>query len=269
MANSGLALRKPQVPGVARWALLAYAIASISVVTTLSVLVLQLVELGRPADQFGVDPFTATTVVTFGAAGALIAARRPTNPIGWLFLFSALFESIGAVSNEYLRRGIPVGAATFDGAAMVRSLNAWGWVPVIVPVVAFVPMFFPDGRLPSARWRAMPVLGLMGAVAIAVAIALSPAEDGNPLGPNPFAVSAPWVGMLLVAGLAVFLVATVLAVASLVVRMRRGTQIERQQLKVFFYAAILYPAFFVLGALTGWEPFDQLAVVGVAAMPIA
>ena len=45
--------------------------------------------------------------------------------------------------------------------------------------------------------------------------------------------------------------------------------IERQQLKVFFYAAIVYPAFFVLGALTGWEPFDQLAVLGVVAMPIA
>jgi len=269
MANRGLALRGTQAPRVARWALLGYAIAAISVVTTLSVLVLQLVELGRTADQFGVDPFTATTVVTFGAAGALIAARRPTNPIGWLFLFSAMFESVGAVSNEYLRRGILVEGTTFNGAAMVRSLNAWGWVPVIVPVVAFVPMFFPDGRLPSARWRAMPMLGLMGGVAIAVAITLSPAEEGNPLGPNPLAVGAPWVGVLLVTGLAVFLVATVLAVASLVVRMRRGTPIERQQLKVFFYAAVLYPAFFVLGALTGWEVFDQVAVLGVVAMPIA
>jgi branched-subunit amino acid ABC-type transport system permease component len=53
------------------------------------------------------------------------------------------------------------------------------------------------------------------------------------------------------------------------VRMRRGTPIERQQLKVFFYAAILYPAFFVLGTLTGWEAFDLLAVLGVVSVPIA
>jgi len=211
----------------------------------------------------------AVTVVAFAVSGSLIAAHRPANPIGWLFLFSAVFGGVNAVFNEYLRRGIPVEASTFNGPAIVRAVNAWAWIPAIVPVVAFVPMFFPDGHLPSARWRAMPLLGLVSAVATAVAITLSPAEEGDPLGPNPLAVGAPWVGTLVVAGLALFVSATVLAAASLLVRMRRGTSVERQQLKVFFYAAILYPAFFVLGTLTGWEPFELLAVLGVVAVPIA
>jgi len=255
-------------PRTTSWAALAYAVGAVCILTTLSVLVLQ-VEIGGPAGRFGVDPFTATTVVTFAASGALIAARRPTNPIGWLFLFSAAFEGIGAVSNEYLRREVLGEAEPFGGLAVVRALNAWGWVPVIVPVVAFVPMFFPDGRLPSARWWPMPLLGLVGAIAIAVAITFSPAEDGDPLGTNPLAVDAPWAGTLLVPGLALFLIATVLAAASLLVRMRRGTPIERQQLKVFFSAAVLYPAFFALGTLTGWEAFETLAAFGAVAVPIA
>jgi hypothetical protein len=186
-----------------------------------------------------VDPFLLIVPIVFAAAGAFIASRRPANPIGWLFLFSAGWGAIGSVSNLYLGRE-PVGAgATLSAYAVLRSVNAWAWVPVIVPVVAFVPMFFPDGRLPSARWRGMPTLGLVGAVAIAVAITLTPTDESAASGPNPYAVDAPWVEALLVVGLALFLGATVLAVASLLVRMRRGTRIERQQLKIFFYAAIV------------------------------
>jgi hypothetical protein len=110
----------------------------------------------------------------------------------------------------------------------------------------------------------------VGAVAIATAIALSPTDESAAFaGPNPYAIDAPWVGSLFVIGFALLLVAMVLAVASLLVRMRRGTLTERQQLKVFFSAAILYPACVVPGALTGSDVFKQLAVVGVVAIPVA
>jgi hypothetical protein len=137
-------------------------------------------------------------------------------------------------------------------------------------------MFFPDGRLLSARWRPMPILALVGATAMAVAIAVSPWTDATSpsAGPNPYAVDAPWVGPLLIIGFALLLSATVLAVASLVVRMRRGTPIERQQLKVFFYAAIPWPVAIVTGPLTGsapWlEPVQHLfAQIGMFAVPVA
>lgn len=252
---------------LARWATLAYAIGALSVATVLYLLVLQVVEIG------GSDGSLVLMVSTYAATGALIASRRPANPIGWLFLFSAAFGALGSVSNEYLRREVVAEGSTLGAPALIRSLAGWGWVPLVVPVVAFVPMFFPDGRLLSARWRPMPILALVGAVAIAVAIALSPWTDESSFspGPNPYAIDAPWVGQLGVVGFAVLLSAIALAVASLVVRMRRGMPIERQQLKVFFCAAVLWPAGIVVQPLTDSAPslqavlqlLDQLSIVAV------
>jgi hypothetical protein len=208
--------------------------------------------------------------------GALIASHRTANPIGWLLLFSAAFGAVVSGSSEYLRREILAEGTTLGSPALLRSLSQWGWIPLVVPVVAFVPMFFPDGRLLSARWRPMPILALVGATAMAAAIALSPWTDATlpSAGPNPYAVDAPWVGPLLIIGFALLLSAIVLAVASLVMRMRRGTPIERQQLKVFFYAAIPWPVAIVTGPLTGsapWlEPVQQLfAQIGMFAVPVA
>ena len=285
MAKARPAARGTRAQPLAGRAALAYAIGALSVATTLYALVRQRVELGWPDDGYGVDPFQVLMVITFAAAGALIASRRPANPIGWLFLFSAAFGAIGAASSVYLRRELVVDGAALSARGVLRSLYEWGWVPFIVPVVAFVPMFFPDGRLLSTRWRPMPALGLVGAVLIAAAITLSPTDATGKLGspgssafadPNPYAIDAPWVGSMLVVGFALLLVAMVLAVASLLVRMRRGTPTERQQLKVFFSAAILYPASVVPGVLTGsflgsylGSFLQLLALLGIVAVPVA
>jgi hypothetical protein len=253
-----------------RWATLAYAIGALSVATVLYLLVLQVIETG------GADGSLLFMVSTYAVTGALIASRRPANPIGWLFLLSAAFGALGSVSDDYVRRAVVGEESTLGVPALLRSLAGWGWVPLVVPVVAFVPMFFPDGRLLSARWRPMPVLGLIGTIAIAVAIALSPDESSPSLGPNPYAIDAPWVGPLLVVGFTVLISAILLAVASLILRMRRGTKIERQQLKIFFCAALLWPAAIVLQAvlgvqaLTAAEPaLELLDVLAIVAVPVA
>jgi hypothetical protein len=255
---------------LARRATLAYAVGALSIVTVVYLLVVQVVETG------GLDGSLAFMVSTYAVTGALIAARRPANPIGWLFLFSAAFGALGAVFDEYLRREVVARGSALGVPALLRSFAGWGWVPVVVPVVAFVPMFFPDGRLLSARWRPMPVLALVGAIAVAVAIALSPGTDesSSAPGPNPYAIDAPWVGQLLVVGFAVLVSAIVLAVASLIVRMRRGTRIERQQLKVFFCAAVLWPAAIVVQPLTAPAPsvqavIDLLDALVIVAVPVA
>jgi len=248
---------------------LAYPIAALSIVAMLYLFVLQLLD-GRA------DGSLVVIVSTYAAIGALIASHRPANPIGWLLLFSAAFGVVISSSSEYLGREILVVGTAVGTPALLRSLSQWGWVPLVVPVVAFVPMFFPDGRLLSARWRAMPILALVGATAVALGIAVSPwTDESSPsAGPNPYAIDAPWVGPLLIIGFALLFSAIVLAVASLVVRMRSGTPIERQQLKVFFYAAVPWPAAVATGPLTGsapWlEPVQQLiGEIGMLAVPMA
>ena len=248
---------------------LAYLIGALSVVSMLYVFVLQSLD-GRP------DGSLVVIVSTYAAMGALIASHRPANPIGWLLLFSAAFGAVISGSSEYLSRENLAVGTTIGTPALLRSLSQWGWVPLVVPVVAFVPMFFPDGRLLSARWRAMPILALVGATAVALAIAVSPwTDESSPsAGPNPYAIDAPWVGPLLIIGFALLLSAIVLAVASLVVRMRSGTRIERQQLKVFFYAAVPWPAAVVTGPLAGVAPWlgpvqQLLGQIGMLAVPVA
>jgi len=255
-----------------RWASLAYTIGALSVATTLSVFVLELGDLGR------LDPFPLLVPVAFAATGALLASRQPANPIGWLFLFSATFGALGSASREYLRHELVADGAIFSGQALARSFAEWGWIPAVFPVMAFVPMFFPDGRLRSARWRWMPILGLVGAVAFALSFALSP-TDGRSVSalPNPYAIDAPWVRPLRVVGFALLLSAIILAIASLLVRMRRGTLVERQQLKVLFYGVILYPAAGLASALSTLlggpdrtHPLLQLlSSLGILAVPVA
>jgi hypothetical protein len=74
---------------------------------------------------------------------------------------------------------------------------------------------------------------------------------------------------MLVMSFALLLLAILLAVVSLIVRMRRGTQVERQQLKVFFYAAVLWPVLIVPAGLTGSAVLQLLVVLGIVAVPVA
>jgi hypothetical protein len=271
---------RPKSP--ARWAMLAYAIGALSAATTVGGFALQLVD-GRTTGTSSVDWSGTVLWVTFAATGALIASRRPANPIGWFFLFSGAVAALSAISNEYLHRELVAHGSAFIAPATLRSYYEWAWVPVIVPVVAFVPMFFPNGHLLSARWRPMPIVAVVGTVTVIVAITLTPSDERNGPqlgGPNPYAIEASWVPPLQLLGFGLLLVAILFAVASLLVRMRRGTPTERQQVKTFFYATMIWPAALVASGLAGLIPsaaarpvpplvLQLLAIFGVGAIPVA
>lgn len=149
-----------------------------------------------------------------------------------------------------------LGAPDMLGTALVFEwMGWWMWVPTGLPLLLFVPMFFRNGRLLSRRWWPLPVLGTTGAILVALAIALSPVPEAARVA-NPYAIDAPWLGPLLTAGIAAVMLAMGGAVVSLALRMRRGGAFERQQLKIFFFAALLWPAFGLFGAMTQfrWVP---------------
>jgi len=277
-------MAKARAPGggrntrLQRWSVLAYAIGGLSLGAVLAAFILQTVDGGQPNGRYNVNVFDALLPITFAVTGMLIGSRRPSNPIGWLFLFSAAWSALGTASTGYLRHALIAEGATWTPPDALQSLAVWGWVPLVIPVVAFVPMFFPNGRLLSARWRLMPAVALVGAVGIAVAVGLSPTDPRSSSDPstpyavdgsNPYALDAPWVKPLLLVSFALLLLAIILAIASLVLRMRRGSQIERQQLKAFFYAAILWPLTVVPAGVTGSAELELLALLGIVAVPVA
>jgi hypothetical protein len=92
------------------------------------------------------------TIVPIGAIGLLVAARQPRNPIGWMCLAEALMWALGAAGGEYSVLAYQMGRHLPAGP--VALLLALYWSPMIV-VFPVVVLLFPDGTLPSRRWRIM------------------------------------------------------------------------------------------------------------------
>jgi signal transduction histidine kinase len=212
--------------------------------------------------------------LTFAGAcatvGALVAARRPDNPIGWLLIAGGLCFVLPAVAE-----------ALTPWTRYSDWLNSWIWMAGIA-FVMFVPLLFPDGRLPSPRWRpAMWFVGLGLAVFIAGS-ALLPGriEDYNTV--NPFGIGGA-AGLALFSAMRTFgmfaiLLSVPLALASLVLRYRAADRLQREQLRWLILAGVLVAlgvlANAIVPALVSDLPAaddigNAFASLTVAAVPVA
>src|SRR5918994_907624 len=101
--------------------------------------------------------------LAFPLVGALIASRRPENPIGWICLAAGLFWMfivLADASDDYE----PARPATLTSSVTLDALTQWLWVPPVGLLGIYLILLFPDGRLPSRRWR--PLAWLSGAVMV-------------------------------------------------------------------------------------------------------
>jgi hypothetical protein len=185
-----------------------------------------------PSGSFGVRGFSGLWAVGFGGVGAVLAMRRPGHPVGWIFAAAGMLAAVDFASFEYALAGV-VGHRDLPAGEYVGWLQLWVWVPFVALIAVYLPLLFPDGRLPGPRWRpvcwAAAGCAVMAAAGLAVApgVVVNLRALRNPFGVHPAAVST----VTIAAGLAGLLGCVVLAVSSLVVRARRGTSVERQQIK--------------------------------------
>ena len=261
---------------MSRW--LAWSLATLGVVIAGLSYFLEVANGARLA-----SPASGTIVVlAFLIVGALIASRRPRNPLGWLYLTAAILIAFGGRSNladQYAEYAL----VTRPGSLPAPEWVLWSGTLLLgigfYGLVTFGLLFFPDGRLPSPRWR--PV-----AIAVVVALVVSGAGGSFAPGPMlPFEVPNP-AGVALLpelsrAALLVSLILVVLpfiaCVASVFVRFRRATGRERQQLKWFAYGAAWTPTVGLFAALLavlapGALETDlgaELWPLSVAGLPIA
>jgi hypothetical protein len=225
-------------------------------------------------------PNLTASTLTFSTVGALVAYRRPGNPVGWLLCATGLLEALTAFGGEY--GGYALLAGSLPGEVFALWLGSWTWL-ASGSVVLFTFLLFPDGRLPSPRWRVVAGLYVLANCLSVAQVALAPgvlAETGvRGLPPvvNPFGVEAVaglssgsvWV---LTLPLAVFTALT--PFAALFVRYRRAREEEgRQQIKWVAYAVAL-----LTGAITAvgiWPPLEGtvaglvLFLVGFLSIPTA
>jgi hypothetical protein len=145
-----------------------------------------------------------------------------------------LARSIAA--NTYANYSLEQREGTLPGTVAVAWLSSVGIVPVLCVMAIFVPLLFPDGHLPSARWRGVAWLAgiAVGLTTVLNAVAPGPMSNGVPI-QNPTAI--PGLGSVPEAlGLAVtgsLILSFAPAVASVVWRYRHGTGVEHQQARWF------------------------------------
>jgi signal transduction histidine kinase len=209
--------------------------------------------------------------VYYATLGVLIV-RRAANRIGWLMLGLGALIALETVASGYGVAGIRH-PGTLPAATLVGLFAEWLFVPLFITLIATF-LLFPDGRLPSSRWRpaAWVVAGVavleMSGFAIVPRLVRIPAPGGSVLFPNPLGVAAlgpVWSGLLLgtltAAGLA-SLPLLAIVVAALVTRFRRGGPEVRQQVKWLAFAL----AVMLVAQLVG--PIRDTATGGPASGPL-
>lgn len=205
----------------------ALTLALATVVLTVAALVMQL--LGGPPD-FG----ETLLPLAFAALGYVVASRASGNPIGWLFLGVALLMSCGQAGDSlfYLARD-RYDAITVAKVATVAT--GWMWFPTLSVMATFCLLLFPDGHLPSRRWR--PVAWLAGggiALATLAMFAFSFSElDTLVANPNGETAGPPLFEAVLGLTMGATVLAVLACVVSLFVRWRGAVGVTRQQLKWF------------------------------------
>ncbi|MDP9283241.1 MAG: SHOCT domain-containing protein [Chloroflexota bacterium] len=224
-----------------------------------------------------VDVWVFFGMLWFAVIGALIVGRHPRHLIGWMFCVTALSFGASAFAQSYAivaisaeHRGLPAGQ-------LMAWLGFWINMPGTAVIALFLPLLFPDGRLPSRRWR--PVAWAAGAlviVAVLVSMFRPRSYAGFALVRNPLGIEG-WDDLFEFIDVAtdiVFALLIVLTSLALFERLRRAGQEERLQIRWFVFAGCIVVVGFLSDLLHGFVPELQdaslvLTVAAVTALPAA
>jgi signal transduction histidine kinase len=215
---------------------------------------------------------TLLAAIPFPLIGALIASRFPSNAIGWIFMGVGLLQALNVFGSEYARYTLLTdpGSLPFAEAASVIAFVAW--MPSLGLLTTFLLLLFPDGRLPSRRWRWAAWLSGVG-----IALVLIGAGGGALFVPTrtlfsegdvPFPA---WGTGLAAGGALMVLLGAVASVTSLVLRFRRSRGEERQQLKWMAFAGVFAFVIIAVQFLPIQLPFylEVLMALALLAIPTA
>jgi hypothetical protein len=178
-------------------------------------------------------------VLTFSVVGAIVASRHPRNPIGWIFCTVGLVTGLDALALGYAEFWLASGWGSRSFGETAAWFGTWAWLVETV-ALTFLLLLFPDGRLPSPRWRPVAWCAGLGITGFVVGYAL----DAGPLADfpqivNPYGVDSPLVRVVEIAAALVIVVSMVASAVSVIVRARHAGRVERQQIKWLAYGGVV------------------------------
>jgi signal transduction histidine kinase len=218
------------------WGIAALVVALGVLVTVLSTLA------GPHGTAWWENALFCLVVLASVVVGLKVAVRRPGNPIGWLLLANGLAVALLGVAEAYAEYAVLEDPGALPGGrwAVLASESLW---PLLFAPLAAIVLIFPDGRLPSPRWRGIAVGAALSFAGLLLVQILAAEDFASPYehvtSPLPEVPAIAWLWPVVFLGVVGTLVAAVWAVR---VRFRRATGIERLQLKWLAYAAFLVPA---------------------------
>jgi hypothetical protein len=232
----------------------------------------------------GVIVLFALLALTFPTVGAVVASRRPENPIGWIFCSGGLVLSVTFSATNYAEYALQARSAPLPGVQYAAWIGSWALIPTLLLVATMLFLLFPDGKLQSREWGFVAWTAVIASVMGALGEALGRENVGSYLGfiANPVAVGGTVdniVDTLGGFGLVLLTLCFLASVAAPFVRLSQARGQERQQIKWFAYAAaVMVGGLLVIVLLgTGYSALSELmwglgwlvGILGFAFLPIA
>ena len=220
---------------------LAWSLWALTVILTALSLLLLALDLRYPNTYIPNYWLGNALIVIDATVGAIVASRRPENPVGWLLCLSGVAVGTSTFTSLYAVYALLGRGGSLIGGEASAWIAAWTLPVLIGGVQVSYLALFPTGRLPSRRWRWLAWLIAAFVVVGAICSAFSSEAYLGALGPirNPLGIegfTAAWKAVLYTMAPLLYLAAAF----SVFARLRRAAGVERQQLKWFAYAAGIY-----------------------------
>ncbi|MEV7009361.1 sensor histidine kinase [Streptosporangium sp. NPDC051022] len=207
--------------------------------------------------------------LAFTLVGAFLLAHRARPATAWLMCFGGMGGALNVFCTAMMGRSGADGALVVAG--YYRPFTGVGWIVGGMLLATLLPLYSPDGRLPSKRWRPV-VVAAYALIAVEIVRAIvrpTPTPQNYPLPqiiPNPLAIEAlaPYHASLQQAIVSMTMVFAVLAMLSLVLRLRRADPMTRRQIAWPLTAFAIYIACMLAG-----EDWMFAAAVWTGMIPVA
>jgi hypothetical protein len=207
--------------------------------------------------------------LSFPTVGALIVSRRPENPIGWILCGTGFLTAVRSFAEAYADFGLAGQPGLLPGVEYMAWISSWMGVPVVLLAAVLLLLVFPDGKLIDRAWWAVVGMAAGGAALVAPSMALDPYPtlSLHPI-PNPFALEGSVyddvIGPLGSLGFVLLIVSLVCAGVSILIRVDKGSRVERQQIKWLAFSFVL-----MIAGLAFSDATFLLAVAAFNFFPIA
>ena len=205
--------------------------------------------------------------IVWSALAAAITVRMPRHPLGWLFIVIGASHGVAVAAGQY---ALAAGVHDWPARTVAGWISEWSWAPGMFLPLTVVILLFPNGTLPSRRWRPVLWLAIAGIGGMTVSLALTEVIE---LGPdasvaNPLGVAVAGPGFVVFASLTV--ATGIAALTSLILRLRASTGDARRQLApVVVASALVVLALFLAVIVPDWAPVIQLVAFPLLPLAVA